>query len=52
MEFDNSPFFTFLFEETEANPIATSSPEMTCFTASFLWKIRENIIKIERLSTA
>ena len=48
MEFDNSAYSAFLFKETEASPIAASSPELTCFTASILWEIRENIIGIER----
>ena len=48
MEFDNSAFFGFLFKETEANPIAASSPELTCFTASILWEMCGNIIRIKR----
>lgn len=47
MEFDDSEFFALLFEETEANPIAASSLDMTCFTALILWEIQENIIKSE-----
>ena len=47
MELDNSAYFAFPFKETEASPIAASSPELTCFTASILWEIRENITGIE-----
>ena len=48
MEFDNSAFSAFLFKVTEARPIAASSPELTYFTASIVWEIRENIIRIKR----
>ena len=48
MEFDNTAFSAFLFEEAEARPITAFSPELTYFIASILWEIRKNIIKIER----
>ena len=48
MEFDNSGFSAFLFKETEASFIPASFPELTWFTASILWEIRENIFRIKR----
>ena len=48
MEFDNSGFSAFLFKETEASFIPASIPELTWFTASLLWEIRENIFRIKR----
>ena len=42
MEVYNSTFSAFLVEENEAGSVASSTREMTCFTASILWEIREN----------
>ena len=47
MELDNSAYSAFPFKETEGSRIAASSPALTCFTASILWEIRENITGIE-----